>query len=71
MYLFELIVKWIFPNKKYDNKRVFDPFAFDDSDNSGDCEHIFLPIDSTGEILACSKCGLLVNKKDLKDKKYF
>ena len=27
------------------------------------CKHTFMPIDSTGKILACSKCGYLVTKK--------
>lgn len=68
MYIFELLTKWI--NKKYvPPKRNFDPFAQDEIDE--DCEHIFLPIDSTGEVLACSKCGLVVNKSDLKDKNIF
>lgn len=69
MYLIELIVRWIFPNKKYESQRRYDPFAQEDAEE--DCEHIFLPVDSTGEILACSKCGLVVNKKDLKDKNIF
>lgn len=29
---------------------------------SDSCEHVFLPIDSTKKILACSKCGLVINK---------
>ena len=29
------------------------------------CKHNFMPIDSTGEILACSKCGYLITKKRL------
>lgn len=29
------------------------------------CEHIFMPIDSTGEILACSKCGELKKRSEL------
>lgn len=32
------------------------------------CKHNFMPIDSTGEILACSKCGYLIRKKRLKKK---
>lgn len=32
------------------------------------CEHIFLPIDSTKKILACSKCGLLIKAENLKPK---
>ncbi len=65
MYLIELIVKWINPKKKYKPQRTYDPFAKDETEES--CEHMFLPIDSTGETLACSLCGLVVNKKDLKD----
>ena len=59
--------------KKYKKASSFDPFAQDDieQESSDNCEHIFLPIDSTGEVLACSKCGLVVNKKDLKDVNIF
>jgi len=67
MYILELITRWINPKIKYERKEKFDPFAQENIENSENCEHIFLPIDSTGETLACSKCGLLVNKKDLKD----
>lgn len=70
MYLIELIVKWINPKKKYKPKNQYDPFAQEDIE-SDSCEHIFLPIDSTEEVLACSKCGLVVNRKDLKDKNIF
>ena len=66
MYLFELITKYI-TGKKYKRVQNFDPFAQDDIENSEECEHIFLPVDSTGDVLACSKCGLVVNKEDLKD----
>lgn len=70
MYIIELITKYIM-GKKYSRKDNFDPFASDDIENNEECEHIFLPIDSTGELLACSKCGLVVNKKDLKDVNIF
>jgi hypothetical protein len=33
------------------------------------CKHTFMPIDSTGRILACSKCGYLVTKKRASKKK--
>ena len=69
MYLFELITKYI-KGKKYTRKSDFDPFAQDEVVEEC-CEHVFLPVDSTGEVLACSKCGLMVNKKDLKDKNIF
>ena len=51
MYLFELITKYI-KGKKYRKELDFDPFAKDEEDsefNSEECEHVFLPIDSTGE----------------------
>ena len=32
------------------------------------CNHNFMPIDSTGEILACSLCGYLIRKDKLKTK---
>ena len=67
MYLIELIVKWIHPKKKYKPAKSFDPFAQENINDDESCNHIFLPIDSTEETLACSKCGLVVNKKDLKD----
>ncbi len=36
------------------------------------CKHNFMPIDSTGEILACSKCGYVVTRKRLdKNKNFF
>lgn len=63
MYLFELIVKWINPKRKYIPKNQYDPFGEDNSQED-ECEHIFLPIDSTGEILACSKCGQIIKKAD-------
>ena len=62
MYLVELIFRWIFPDKKYESSKKFDPFAQDELKET-DCEHVFLPVDSSGEILACSKCGLVINRK--------
>ena len=34
------------------------------------CNHNFMPIDSTGEVLACSLCGYVISKKDLTNRKY-
>ena len=42
-----------------------------EEENYEACEHIFMPVDSTGETLACSKCGLVVQKKDLRYKNFF
>lgn len=30
------------------------------------CKHTFMPIDSTGNMLACSKCGYLITKERYK-----
>ncbi len=27
------------------------------------CDHLFIPIDSTGRVLACSKCGMIYKLK--------
>ena len=70
MYLFELITKYI-TGKKYKRVQNFDPFAQDDIENFEECDHVFLPLDSTGEILACSKCGLVVKREELKDVNIF
>ena len=61
MYIFELIAKLI-KNKKQPKKTI----ASEETDYNNNCNHSFLPIDSTGNILACSKCGLITKKEDLK-----
>lgn len=33
------------------------------------CEHVFLPVDSTKKVLACTKCGLLIRTDQIKRKK--
>ncbi len=35
-------------------------------DDSTNCSHIFVPVDSTGKVLACTKCGEIYKptKKD-------
>lgn len=33
------------------------------------CQHIFLPVDSTKKVLACTKCGLLIRADQIKRKK--
>jgi hypothetical protein len=70
MYFIELITKWI-KGKKYERKVKFDPFLQDDIETPVNCEHIFLPLDSTKEYFACSLCGLVVKREDLKDENIF
>ena len=68
MYLIELLVKKI--KKKQREQTSYGPLNTEFSEESK-CEHIFMPIDSTGEILSCKNCGQIVNRKDLKDINFF
>lgn len=69
MYFLELLVKKFIKKNKID---TFNPLE-ESSETIEDthCEHIFMPLDSSGERLACTKCGLVVNRKDLKKRNIF
>ena len=68
MYIFEVITK-IIKGKKY--KKLF-PYQADYQDdiveNPDDCEHLFMPLDSTNEMFACKYCGLVISKDQLNNK---
>jgi len=64
MYIFECLIKWLFPQKmgqEYD----YNPLTSDEFTDE-DCQHEFMPVDSTKETLACIKCGFIV-KRESKD----
>jgi hypothetical protein len=73
MYLIELIIKKLTQKKE---RPTYNPL---DSENDSqaatkdyeNCEHVFMPIDSTNELLSCTKCGALVRKDELKNKNFF
>jgi len=67
MYFIELLVKKFLKKEKLQG---YNPMLAPEDEDVA-CEHIFMPVDSTGEILACTKCGLVVNKKDMKKKNIF
>lgn len=83
MFFIEAIVKYLKKDKfteileEHDRQESINPLEEipleEDltEDESLNCEHIFMPIDSTGEILACSKCGQLIKKSDLKPLNFF
>ncbi len=60
MYIIESIIKLI---NKYRKKPEVQPFNITDTEQPADeqCEHVFRPVDSTGKVLACIKCGFVVN----------
>lgn len=71
MYIFELITQ-LFKKKKeiHPIEQIFkqnDNESFKDED----CNHFFMPIDSTNTMFACKYCGLVVPKEKLKDKNIF
>jgi len=66
MYFLEFIIKKL-TNNKLENM----PLQNDTEQDYEDCEHVFMPIDSTNVVLSCSKCGLIVKQSDLKSKNIF
>ena len=56
MYILELIFKLI---EDFKNKKP----AITENDTDAECDHVFLPVDSTKKVFACTKCGII--KKDL------
>lgn len=66
MYIFELLYKSC--SNLYRRFKSVKPDSNKDEPVYEKCEHIFLPIDSTKKILACSKCGTIVKKQDIMPK---
>ncbi len=58
MYIIELFLKLKndIKNKKYQKNDI-------QKEEIEKCDHLFVPIDSTGRILACSKCGEIYKLK--------
>jgi len=70
MYIFELIVN-AFKSKKYHRFEYSEPSFSGVDDEAENCEHCFLPLDSSNEVFACKYCGLVVPREKLKDKNIF
>ena len=66
MYIIEKLIK-LYLKQTQKEKKIFLPNNEDNSklEDVITCRHNFMPIDSTGEILACAKCGYLITKKRL------
>lgn len=63
MFIIEYIIKKLTKKKE---KPEYNPTAMQEKDYE-ECEHVYMPIDSTGETLSCTKCGILCMKSELKD----
>jgi len=68
MYIFELLFKLL--NKLGRKKRKTSQEYYNPLDEQPPedeyCEHSFMPVDSTGETLACIKCGFIVKRENIK-----
>ena len=62
MYILEVFVKWL--NKRETKEVIPQKPKYEDEDEALTCEHNFMPVDSTGTVLACTKCGFVVRDKD-------
>ncbi len=67
MYIIELFIKWLNKNKRGAgaNPQGIYKETFDESpDEALTCRHNFMPVDSTGNVLACTKCGFVVKRNE-------
>ena len=81
MYIIEVFIKWLNKNKRglsanpdnilkegvhlnQDGEEITEPI-----DDALNCKHNFMPIDSTGEVLACTKCGFVIKQRKQKTNK--
>ncbi|MBR1977687.1 hypothetical protein IKA15_05365 [bacterium] len=67
MYIFELIAKLRNKKKKNESQQEVPEEALEEEN----CSHNFAPLDSTKKYFACTKCGLVVEGKNLKDINFF
>lgn len=63
MYIIELFLKLKENIKKGKFQKPSENINDENEDNIENCSHTFFPIDSTGKILACSKCGMIYKLK--------
>ena len=67
MYIIELFIKWLNKNKRGDGANpegMFKEEFKDSPDEALNCRHNFMPVDSTGNVLACTKCGFVVKRNE-------
>ena len=74
MYIIEVFIKWLNKNKRGQSAnptRGYKEGVYINQDGDAvktpqdealTCEHNFMPVDSTGKVLACTKCGFVVKK---------
>ena len=65
MYIFELLNK-LFKKKEQVVELRIEENVETELEDPLTCEHVFLPIDSTKTVLACSKCGYVIKNTKMK-----
>lgn len=68
MYCIEYIIKKLTQKRE---KPKYNPVSEKELEDYENCEHVFMPVDSTNETLSCTKCGMLVKRSELKNKNFF
>ena len=76
MYIIELFIKWLNKNKRGKSanpeQNLKEGLHFNNEgeiikepleDEALTCDHNFMPVDSTGLVLACTKCGFVIKHK--------
>lgn len=68
MYIFEWITQFLKGKTYKPQKRInYTPDTGEGLlEDPNDCEHVFMPLDSSSELFACKYCGIIVNKRNLK-----
>ncbi len=75
MYIIELIVQ-AFRGNQY-KKRAYNPLnscsdeTLEQQEDFENCEHLFMPLDSSNTLFACKHCGKIVPREKLKNKNIF
>jgi len=75
MYIAELFIKWLNKNKRGNRANPNNNFkegvnvdsdeniVSPEFDEALTCKHSFMPVDSTGTVLACTKCGFVIKQR--------
>lgn len=66
MYIFELINKLKSKNKAQTQEFIEPELIEGELEDVSTCKHVFMPIDSTKTVLACSKCGYVIKNDKMK-----
>ena len=65
MYILEWITQYIKGKKYKTNTPKYTSNDSDEISNPDECNHFFMPLDSSKEYFSCKYCGFIISKKDL------